>query len=145
MKSKPLPIIFGINSTSLSAAEIDLFIKEEVSGFILFSRNVKSKEQLLELTLSLKNIYPNKSTPIFIDQEGGRVARIKPPISETLYPPAGYFGEKYKEDKELAKAWTESNYLKLMTELKDIMPSASVKSANFRLKQISAGKSVIGG
>lgn len=118
MNSKPLPIIFGIHSTSLSAAEIDIFTKKEVSGFILFARNVESQEQLLALTLSLKSIYPNRSVPIFIDQEGGRVARIKPPISATLYPAAGHFGAKYKEDKELAKAETESNYRKLMTELK---------------------------
>ncbi|MDG1436779.1 MAG: glycoside hydrolase family 3 N-terminal domain-containing protein [Rickettsiaceae bacterium] len=112
------PIIFGLSSTTLSEKEIQLFQKESAYGFILFARNIESKEQLIALTSSLKNIYPERSVPIFIDQEGGRVARIKPPISDVLYPAAGTFAEKYKDSPEMAKAETEENYQNLMAELK---------------------------
>lgn len=112
------PLIFGISSTSLSPEEIELFSKNQVVGFILFSRNIESKEQLLNLTASLKNLYPERDVPIFIDQEGGRVARIKPPIAKQLYPAAEHFSSIYDIDKPQAKLELKSSYIDLMSELK---------------------------
>ena len=49
------------------------------AGFILFRRNCETREQLLRLTDSLRDLTGRDDVPILIDQEGGRVARMKPP------------------------------------------------------------------
>ena len=90
-----VPIIFGIAGTKLLQEEIDLFNFYKAAGFILFSRNVESKKQIVELTTALKGLYPERKIPIFVDQEGGRVARIKPPIAARLYPSAEHFANIY--------------------------------------------------
>ncbi len=121
MKHKTIkPIIFGISSTILSEEEAQLFKKNAVIGFILFSRNIESHAQVIELTNSLKNLYPGREVPIFIDQEGGRVARIKPPIASKLYPSGEYFASMYDIDPEQAKAELKDNYVELMSELKSL-------------------------
>ena len=112
------PIIFGISGTELSPEELGLFQKNEVTGFILFARNIESREQLLQLTASLKSLYPDRDVPIFTDQEGDRVARLKPPIAEKTYPTAKYFADLYDTNPEQAKQEVYDNYFALMTELK---------------------------
>lgn len=118
MKKKIKPLIFGVASTTLSEEEIKLFQEYEAVGFILFSRNIESKQQVTELTQSLKKLYPKRNVPIFIDQEGGRVARIKPPIAQQLYPCAEHFSAMYTEDKSKARRELKANYITLMAELK---------------------------
>jgi beta-glucosidase-like glycosyl hydrolase len=130
-----LPIIFGINSTRLSKEEIDLFTTYPVAGFILFARNIESKTQLLELTASLKNLYPSRKVPIFVDQEGGRVARIKPPVAARLYPSAEHFSNIYEKDRLEAKRELKANYIELMSELKNFgidSPCAPVCDLSFK-------------
>jgi len=112
------PIIFGIQGTSLSDDEISFFTNHRPYGFILFSRNCASKDQILALTESIGNLFSNRKVPIFIDQEGGRVARIRPPIASKEYPPAKVFGLLAQgEGLETAKIATYHNYYDLMTEL----------------------------
>ena len=118
MKKKIKPLIFGVASTSLSEEEVQLFQKYEAVGFILFSRNIESKHQVIALTQSLKNLYPKRNVPILIDQEGGRVARIKPPIAQHLYPCGEHFSTIYAEDKARARHELKANYTTLMAELK---------------------------
>lgn len=55
-------------------------------GFILFARNVEDPEQLRRLTTELREAV-GRDAPIFIDQEGGRVARMRPPHWRS-WPPA---------------------------------------------------------
>ncbi len=126
---KVLPIIIGIKSTKLSEDEIKLFKTHPVYGFILFARNLENldREQVIELNNSLKGLYPDRdlnSVKIFVDQEGGRVARIKPPLAKEKYPPAGYFAEIYEkgsvDHKRLAKQACHDNYYKIMTEAKEL-------------------------
>lgn len=114
------PIIFGIASTSLLEDEIQLFKENAAVGFILFSRNIESKNQIIELTKSLKAIYPERKVPIFVDQEGGRVARIKPPIAKNIYPSAEHFAEIYDNNKSQAKHELKANYIDLMADLKSL-------------------------
>ena len=76
-------VITGFSGTSLTQEEIDLFSKYKPIGYVLFKRNVESKEQLLDLTSHLKEI-SGPNTMIFIDQEGGKVSRIKPPLFREL-------------------------------------------------------------
>lgn len=112
--------IFGISGPVLTAEEIALFTKYPPLGFILFSRNIKSKEQLTALTQSLRDLFPNKELPIFIDQEGGRVARIQPPIAKQKYPAAKHFGDLYQQNPDEAKEATYQNFAALMSELKSL-------------------------
>ncbi|MEY3196940.1 MAG: hypothetical protein RLZZ59_308 [Pseudomonadota bacterium] len=113
-----LPVIFGISGTELSQGEIDFFAQHRPHGIILFGRNCKEATQIRGLTNSIKNIL-GTDVKIFIDQEGGRVARIKPPITETIYPNMAYFGEMYKiHGAQDAISAVKNNYFKLMSELK---------------------------
>lgn len=69
--------IVGISSLILTKEEIELLKKHQPFGVILFKRNCQDEEQLINLTSSIKSIIPH--TKILIDQEGGRVARLKAP------------------------------------------------------------------
>ena len=113
-------VIFGISGTRLTKEERELFTKHEAIGFILFSRNIETKHQVQSLTSELKALYPNKETLIFIDQEGGRVARIKPPIAKKLFPSAEHFALNYESNKAQAKQELKENYIDLMSELKTL-------------------------
>ncbi|MCT4635880.1 MAG: beta-N-acetylhexosaminidase [Rickettsiales bacterium] len=69
--------VLGISGLELTPKEIDLFKEHQPFGVILFKRNCKNEDQLKALTSSIKVILPKSK--IFIDQEGGRVARLKEP------------------------------------------------------------------
>ncbi len=77
--------ILGISSTTLTKDEIELIKTHQPYGIILFKRNCVNETQVKELNFSIKNIAPN--CKIFIDQEGGRVARLKKP-DFIEFPPA---------------------------------------------------------
>ncbi len=71
-----LPLLAGIESTSLSEREKALFSRLQPAGFILFSRNMRDPEETRELTDSLRRISDGLHPPIIaVDQEGGRVVR----------------------------------------------------------------------
>ncbi len=74
------PAIFGLSGTSLTAAERDFFRDADPAGYILFGRNVESRAQLRALTDDLRGLHGRDRLLISIDQEGGRVARMKPPV-----------------------------------------------------------------
>lgn len=74
-----LAAIFGCAGPKLTTAERSFFREVQPWGFIVFQRNCKNPEQLLDLTVELRGTVPNRDVPILIDQEGGRVARLKPP------------------------------------------------------------------
>ncbi len=73
--------IVGIKSTKLLTREKFFLKKYKPWGVILFSRNIKSIDQTSKLTLSIRKIFNDKNYPILIDQEGGRVNRLKNIIS----------------------------------------------------------------
>ncbi|MEO1292612.1 MAG: beta-N-acetylhexosaminidase [Pseudomonadota bacterium] len=70
--------ILGCAGPELSEDERAFFADAQPWGFILFARNVESKDQLHALTTALRESV-GWNAPILIDQEGGRVARLKPP------------------------------------------------------------------
>lgn len=82
------PVIVGIAGPVLSPQERELFQQQPPRGIILFGRNIKNKQQLSDLTAELKEILPSEAV-LMVDQEGGRVARLKAPIWPDL-PPAGH-------------------------------------------------------
>ena len=69
------PVIFGLEGASLTAEEGAFFRENRPWGIILFARNIETREQLSALTDDLREESGNAYLPIFIDQEGGRVAR----------------------------------------------------------------------
>ena len=73
------PAIFGLSATVLTADERAFFAEADPAGYILFGRNIESRAQLRALTDSLREIHRRERLLITIDQEGGRVARLKPP------------------------------------------------------------------
>ena len=88
-------LIMGIEGKSLTHDESSFIIKNNIGGIILFGRNVESVEQVHELCTqiqSLRHQLPTRS-PLFIsvDQEGGRVARLKAPF--TVWPPLAKVGD----------------------------------------------------
>ena len=99
--SNPKAAILGVSGHYLSKEEVALFQSSQPLGFILFARNIQHKEQVISLVKSLKEAVGREDCPILIDQEGGRVARLKPPLALKTVP-VSYFG-KYAEN-DLDKA-----------------------------------------
>jgi beta-N-acetylhexosaminidase len=89
-----LPAIFGLAGLALTPAERAFFRDADPAGFILFGRNVADKAQLLALTDSLRGLSGRADVPILIDQEGGRVARMKAP-EWPAFPAQWRFAELY--------------------------------------------------
>src|SRR3954454_4593910 len=79
----------------LTGDERSFFRDADPAGFILFRRNCENPEQLLRLTDSLREICGRDDTPIVIDQEGGRVARMRPPVWPA-FPAAEKFANLYQ-------------------------------------------------
>jgi len=88
------PAIFGLSGLTLSADERAFFGEADPAGYILFGRNIESREQLRALTDSLREIHGRERLLITIDQEGGRVQRMKPPLWPA-YPAGGAFDQLY--------------------------------------------------
>ena len=84
------PAIFGLSGLVLSADERAFFREADPAGYIIFGRNVESREQLRALTDALREIHGRERLLITIDQEGGRVQRMKPPVWPA-YPPGAAF------------------------------------------------------
>ncbi|MFP8965478.1 beta-N-acetylhexosaminidase [Pokkaliibacter sp. CJK22405] len=80
MSVTPLAGIFGCEGLELSQAEAAFFREANPLGLILFKRNCESPEQVKRLTDSFREAVGRQDAPILIDQEGGRIQRMQPPI-----------------------------------------------------------------
>ena len=116
---KTKPFIFGIAGFELSAEEKEFFLNNPCVGFIIFTRNIRNKEQLKNLITELKGLYEHHSPIIFIDQEGGRVARLRDPLISKNYPSAETLSENYHQDKEEVINHAQKNFFALMSELQE--------------------------
>ena len=90
-----IPAIFGISGTNLTVEERAFFREADPAGYILFGRNCESPEQLRALTDDLRDIHGRERLLVSIDQEGGRVARLRPP-HWAAYPAGEAFDLLYK-------------------------------------------------
>lgn len=75
----PLAAIFGMAGTTLAAAERAFFQRTRPVGYILFARNIETPAQVVALVNDLRSIDPTYDALMLIDQEGGRVQRLRPP------------------------------------------------------------------
>jgi beta-N-acetylhexosaminidase len=92
-------LITGIKSTKLSTGEKNFLKKYKPWGVILFSRNIKSLKQSKKLTDQIKKIFKDSNYPILIDQEGGRVNRLKNFFNSDPFT-GEFFGKLYLKDKK---------------------------------------------
>ena len=90
-----IPAIFGCSGPQLTADERAFFREADPAGYILFGRNCENPEQLRALTDELRALHGRDHLLISIDQEGGRVARLRPP-NWSFYPAGEAFDRLYQ-------------------------------------------------
>ena len=116
MKKKAL--IISLNGTKLSKMEKILLSQEKPWGVILFKRNLKSRKQIKNLTMSIRNLTNDTKFPIIIDEEGEKVSRLRNIIKHDIS--ASFFGNLFKKNKDFCSK-TYQEYIfslsKILNEL----------------------------
>ncbi len=107
---RPLPraIIFACSGLSLTDEEARFFSEADPLGLILFANNCETPEQLKTLISRFRDAVGRADAPILIDQEGGRVTRLKDPHWRHP-PPAAIFAEAAKTDLDGACTLARTN------------------------------------
>ncbi len=103
----------------MSPAERDFFADSDPLGFILFDAQCESPDQIRDLVAAFRDAVGRADAPVLIDQEGGRVARLKPPQWRAA-PPAARFGELAESNLDIGLAATRLNARLLALELADL-------------------------
>jgi beta-N-acetylhexosaminidase len=98
-------LILGCAGKSLTREEVRFYRGEVPWGFILFARNIGEPEQIRDLVAEMRDCV-GWHAPVFIDQEGGRVQRLRPPLAPN-YPAGAAIGALYRDEHEvgLRAAW----------------------------------------
>ncbi|WP_417453357.1 beta-N-acetylhexosaminidase [Kiloniella sp.] len=112
-------VIFGCEGHNLTDWEKGFFSEVKPYGYILFARNCDTPDQIRNLISELKSLSGNDDLPVLIDQEGGRVARLRPPHWRKT-PPAAIFGQIFDRDQEKALRATYLNACLIAYELKEL-------------------------
>lgn len=94
----PRAFICGLSGTELTEEERLFVDHAEPWGIILFARNIRDGAQVRRLVDEVRGLLGRGDMPILVDQEGGRVQRVKPPLAE-LHPPASAYAKLFKEDR----------------------------------------------
>lgn len=107
--SESKAMILGAAGLRLGADEIAFYREHCPWGFILFARNIAEAGQVRDLVAAMRDSVGRPDAPVFVDQEGGRVQRLRPPLAAD-YPPAAALGALYRADAELGlrAAWLMS-------------------------------------
>lgn len=114
------PAIFGISGLALTADERAFFKEADPAGYILFARNCEDKEQLRALTDDLRGLHGRDRLIVSIDQEGGRVARMKPPV-----------WQRYPAGEAFARLW-------------DVAPASAIEAARVNAEAMGRELAEIG-
>ena len=114
------PAVFGIAGLSLTADEQAFFRESDPAGYIIFGRNIESKAQLRALTDELRAIHGRDDLAILIDQEGGRVARMKEPV------------------------WPQFPAGEVFDRLYDIAPATAIEAARLNAQAIAVSLHEVG-
>lgn len=110
--------IAGCSGLTLTGEEKAFFAASQPWGFILFARNVETPEQVRALVSALRDAV-GWDAPVLIDQEGGRVQRLRPPHWAS-YPPGEAFGALYLHDKAGALEAVRLNSRALAADLAEL-------------------------
>jgi beta-N-acetylhexosaminidase len=111
--------ISGCSGTSLNDAERRFFAKNRPCGLIVFARNCETPDQLRALVASFKDMVESDEVLILIDQEGGRVQRLRPPHWRNM-PPARCYGRLYEQEPDAGKAAAFAGARLIAKELFDL-------------------------
>ena len=111
--------IYGCAGLTLAADERAFFRDARPWGFILFARNIKDPPQVRTLITQLRETVGDANIPVLIDQEGGRVARLKPPQWQAR-PPAALFGTLHQTNPEAAHEATYLNARLIAHDLSEL-------------------------
>ncbi|MEO9468575.1 beta-N-acetylhexosaminidase [Parasphingorhabdus sp.] len=114
------PVIFGTSGLRLTADEKAFFKDSDPAGYIIFGRNIENKQQLLALTDELRALHGRENLAILIDQEGGRVARMKEPV------------------------WPKFPSGEIFSRLYDIAPATAIEAARLNAQAIAESLSEVG-
>ena len=115
--ASPLAAIFGLAGLALTEAERAFFARVRPVGYILFARNIDNPQQVSDLVKELRTLTPDQNALVLIDQEGGRVQRLKPPHWR-FAPSGGEFGELHDKNPDSAVAMTRLNMQLIGEELR---------------------------
>ncbi len=115
----PLAVIFGCSGLVLGDDERRFFGQSDPLGFILFARNCKNPGQVRRLVEDLRASVGRSDAPILIDQEGGRVVRLKPPHWRASPAPAR-FAKLARRDPQRAVRAARLNARLIAAELYDL-------------------------
>lgn len=96
--SESKAMILGCAGKTLTDDEVRFYRDERPWGFILFARNIGEPEQVRDLVAAMRDCVGREDAPVFIDQEGGKVQRLRPPLAPN-YPPAEALGALYRKDR----------------------------------------------
>lgn len=113
-----IPAFLGLSGPTLTPDERALFRETNPAGYILFARNCVDPDQVLALTDALRAV-AGRDVAVLIDQEGGRVARLRPP-HWPAFPPAARFGTLYDIAPVTAMEAARLNALLLALMLRDL-------------------------
>ena len=119
MTLPPRAVIFGCAGPELTDQERRFYAGADPLGFILFQRNCIEPAQVRRLVSDLRALVGRADAPVLIDQEGGRVMRLKPPHWRAA-PPQGLFGELAGRDPASAREAAYLNARLLAVELADL-------------------------
>jgi beta-N-acetylhexosaminidase len=114
-----IPAIFGLSGLTLTADERAFFRDSDPAGYILFGRNIENREQVRRLTDELRSLDGRSTLPILIDQEGGRVARMKSP-EWPLFPSGEAFDALYERAPASAIEAARLNAMALAAMLSEV-------------------------
>ncbi len=109
--------IYGVEGLALSPDERAFLRDADAAGYIVFRRNCDDQAQLLRLTDAFREISGRHDVPILIDQEGGRVMRMRPP-NWPAFPPADVFARLYQAAPSSAIEAARSNARAIALTLK---------------------------
>lgn len=110
--------ITGVSGLSLTGEESAFLREASPWGLILFKRNVEDREQVSRLVKDFRDTVSRVDAPVLIDQEGGRVQRLKPPHWRD-HPPMRHFGELAARDKDQALSDLRFTISRLAEDLRD--------------------------
>ncbi len=111
--------ITGCAGLQLSTDEVAFLREAQPWGLILFARNVDTPDQIRALTGHFRDIVGRADAPVLIDQEGGRVQRMRPP-NWRKYPPGRAYAGLYENDAVAAFRATRLVYRLLAQDLHDV-------------------------
>jgi beta-N-acetylhexosaminidase len=113
----PLAAIFGCAGTALTDDEFRFIREADPLGFIVFARNISTPDATRALVASFREAVGRADAPVLIDQEGGRVARLRPPHWRKS-PPARTFVERASvRGREAALEAVRTNFRLIAAEL----------------------------